>query len=98
MVPRFDTKLLPRIAKAEKFVATTLAQCADDAQATAVFIDLRDRLRGYRHWATTLRSVAALCSGVYGYLESKTAAQKKLHQRFGVLQEAPHHPAAARAH
>ncbi len=82
MVPRFDTKLLPRIAKAEKFVATTLAQCADDAQATAVFIDLRDRLRGYRHWATTFRSVAAWCSGVYGYLESKTAAQKKQHEKF----------------
>jgi len=82
MVPRFDKNLLPRIAKAEKFVADTLAKCADDTQATAVFADLRDRLRGYRHWATTLRSVAAWCSGVYGYLESKTAAQKKKHEKF----------------
>ncbi len=82
MVPRFDRNLLPRIAKAEKFVATTLVKCADDAQATAVFIDLRDRLRGYRHWATTLRSVVAWCSGVYGYLESKTAAQKSKHEKF----------------
>ncbi len=82
MVPRFDQNLLPRIAKTEKFIAGVLAQCGDDAQATAVFADLRDRIRGYRHWATTLRSVAAWCSGVYGYLESKTAAQKKKHEQF----------------
>jgi len=82
MVPRFDNNLLPRIVKAEKFVAATLAKCADDEQATAVFADLRDRLRAYRHWGTTLRTVVAWCSGVYGYLESKTAAQKKKHEKF----------------
>jgi hypothetical protein len=82
MVPRFDKNLLPRIARAEKFVAATLAKCAGDAQAAPVFADLHDRLRGYRHWATTLRSVAAWCSGVYGYIESKTAAQKKRHKQF----------------
>jgi hypothetical protein len=82
MVPRFDRELLPRIAKAERFVAATLKKCAADAQATAVFADLRDRLRGYRHWATTLRSVTAWCSGVYGYLESKTAAQKQRYEKF----------------
>jgi hypothetical protein len=82
MVPRFDRELLPRIAKAEKFVAAALARCAGDAQATAVFADLRDRLRGYRHWATTLRSVAAWCSGVYGYLESKSAVQKRRYEKF----------------
>lgn len=82
MVPRFDRNLLPRIIKAEKFVASTLAKCTDDARATAVFADLRDRLRGYRHWAMTLRSVVAWCSGVYGYLESKTAAQKAKHEKF----------------
>ncbi len=82
MVPRFDKNLLPRIAKAEKFVAGALVKCGDDAQAAAVFTDLRDRLRGYRHWATTLRSVAAWCAGVYGYLESKTPAQKRKHEKF----------------
>ncbi|MBS0633463.1 MAG: hypothetical protein JSS11_16255 [Verrucomicrobia bacterium] len=82
MVPRFDGELLPRIVKAEKFVAAALAKAEGDAQATAVLIDLRDRLRGYRHWATTLRSVAAWCSGVYGYLESNTAAQKKKYEKF----------------
>ncbi|MES2694374.1 MAG: hypothetical protein V4773_12935 [Verrucomicrobiota bacterium] len=82
MVPRFDGKLLPRIARAEKFVAVALAKAAGDAQASAVFADLRDRLRGYRHWATTLRSVAAWCSGVYGYLESTGAAQKKRYEKF----------------
>ena len=82
MVPRFDKNQLPCIAKAEKFVAATLTKCADDAQTTAVFSDLRDRLRAYRHWSTTLRSVLAWCSGVYGYLESKTPAQKKKHEKF----------------
>ncbi len=82
MVPRFDRELLPRIAKAEKFVAATLARCAGDAQAAAVFADLRDRLRGYRHWATTLRSVVAWCSGVYGYLESTSATQKRRYEKF----------------
>lgn len=82
MVPRFDRNLLPRIAKAETFVARVLAKCGDDAAATAVFADLRDRLRGYRHWATTLRSVVAWCSGVYGYLASRTAAQRKKHEAF----------------
>lgn len=82
MVPRFDRELLPRIAKAEKFVATTLARCAGDAQAAAVFADLRDRLRGYRHWATTLRSVVAWCSGVYGYLESISVTQKRRYEKF----------------
>ncbi len=82
MVPRFDGKLLPRIARAEKFVAAALAKAANDAQAAAVFTDLRDRLRGYRHWATTLRSVAAWCSGVYGYLAAKTATEQRKHERF----------------
>jgi len=82
MIPRFDRKLLPRIAKAEKHVAAILAHCAEDAQATAVFSDLRDRLRGYRHWATTLRTVVAWCSGVYGYLAAKTPAQRKKHESF----------------
>ncbi|QYM78689.1 hypothetical protein K0B96_15510 [Horticoccus luteus] len=82
MVPRFDKNLFPRIAKTEKFIAGVLAKCGDDAQATAAFADLRDRIRAYRHWAVTLRSVAAWCSGVYGYLESKTAAQKKAHEKF----------------
>jgi hypothetical protein len=82
MVPRFDKNLLPRIAKTEKFIAAALSKCADDAQATAVLSDLRDRIRGYRHWATTLRSVAAWCSGVYGYLESTSAAQKRSYEKF----------------
>ncbi len=82
MVPRFDRKLLPRIAKAEKHVARALTQAKGDAQATAVLADLRDRLRAYRHWATTLRTVVAWCSGVYGYLASKTARQKQRHEQF----------------
>ena len=82
MVPRFDKNLLPRIAKTEAHIQAALSRCEDDTQATAVLSDLRDRIRGYRHWATTLRSVAAWCSGVYGYLASTSASQKKSYETF----------------
>ncbi|WP_438482556.1 hypothetical protein [Oleiharenicola lentus] len=82
MVPRFDKNLLPRIAKTEKFIHDALLRASDDSQATRVLSDLRDRIRGYRHWATTLRSVAAWCSGVYGYLASTTAPQKQKYEKF----------------
>lgn len=80
-LPRFDRNLLPRITRAETFVATALARSANDATATAVFADLRDRLRAYRHWATTLRNVVAWCSHVYGYLAASTAAARLPHER-----------------
>ncbi len=82
MVPRFDRKLLPRITKAEKHVAAALKRATGDARATAVLADLRDRLRAYRHWATTLRTVVAWCSGVYGYLASQSPAQRQKHETF----------------
>jgi hypothetical protein len=51
----------------------------------AVFIDLRDRVRAYLHWVTSLRGVCAWCETVYGYLEAtdeaaKSACEKKLQE------------------
>lgn len=43
----------------------------------AVFTDLRDRMRAYLHWVTSLRSVCAWCESVYGYLEAKDNATKE---------------------
>lgn len=45
-------------------------------QASVVFTDLRDRVRAYLHWVSSLRSVCAWCEGVYGYLEAKNDADK----------------------
>lgn len=78
---RFDRNVLPRLARAECFVAATLVRCAADPQATAVFTDLRDRLQAYRHWATTLRNVVAWCAHVYGYLGAKTARDRRRHEQ-----------------
>ncbi len=45
-------------------------------QARPVFEDLRDRIRAYQHWVTSLRNVCAWCECVYGYLGSKDAGAK----------------------
>ena len=45
-----------------------------------MFTDLLDRARAYRAWCRSLRMVCAWCAHVYGYLESKTAADKKKHE------------------
>jgi hypothetical protein len=49
----------------------------------AVFLDLRDRVRAYLHWVSSLRSVCAWCETVYGYINAtdeatKTAFEQKL--------------------
>jgi hypothetical protein len=46
------------------------------APAAAVFTDLRDRARAYRHWVGSLRAVCAWCECVYGYLEAKDDATR----------------------
>jgi hypothetical protein len=38
--------------------------------------DLRDRIRIYLHWVTSLRSVCAWCECVYGYLAAKDTETK----------------------
>lgn len=47
------------------------------AEVAPVFIDLRDRARAYRHWATSLRNVCAWCDSVYSYLEAKDDATRQ---------------------
>ncbi|MBL9208672.1 MAG: hypothetical protein JNN01_26550 [Opitutaceae bacterium] len=44
--------------------------------AATVFADLRDRVRAYLHWVTSLRSVCAWCECVYGYLDAKDDATR----------------------
>jgi hypothetical protein len=67
MAADMDRELLPRLrALIASLEPHTTA--ASERASTAVFTDLRDRVRGYVHWATTLRNVCSWCDCVYGYL------------------------------
>ncbi len=63
-------RLRPLIAKLDATAKSS------SGQAAVVFADLRDRVRAYLHWVSSLRSVCAWCENVYGYLEAKDAAAK----------------------
>ena len=69
-------RLHPLIAKLDRQAEALAADSAG-----IVFTDLRDRVRAYLHWVTTLRNVCAWCENVYGYLESKDAAAKAAHEQ-----------------
>jgi hypothetical protein len=75
-----DRELLPRLRTLIDKLTTLVSKTTDDADAQAVYRDLRDRVRGYLHWATGLRSVCAWCGSVYGYLESETDEERAAHQ------------------
>jgi hypothetical protein len=63
-------RLRPLIAKLDQTTKTSTGQAA------VVFADLRDRVRVYLHWVSSLRSVCAWCENVYGYLGAKDEAGK----------------------
>lgn len=69
-------RLHPLIAKLDHH-AKSLA----DDPAAPVFTDLRDRVRAYLHWVTTLRNVCAWCENVYGYLTATDANTKSAHEQ-----------------
>ena len=75
MAADVDRELLPRVRKLLGSLEETIAAGGSSA-GRPVFVDLRDRVRGYLHWATTLRNVCAWCECVYGYLASADAAAK----------------------
>jgi hypothetical protein len=82
MAADMDRELLPRVRAVLASLERRIAQIrADDARA--VFVDLRDRVRGYLHWATTLRNVCAWCECVYGYLadDSDTATKTRCEEK-----------------
>ena len=47
-----------------------------EPRVSLVFADLRDRVRAYLHWVTSLRNVCAWCECVYGYLDAADQATK----------------------
>ncbi len=64
-------RLRPLIAKLD-----TQIKGLAGGPAQVVLTDLRDRVRAYLHWVTTLRNVCAWCECVYGYLNATDAAVK----------------------
>jgi hypothetical protein len=68
MAADMDRELLPRVRALVGTLEVKLAASERTSAAFAVFTDLRDRVRGYLHWATTLRNVCSWCENVYGYL------------------------------
>lgn len=76
-----DTELLPRVRQLIADLDANLANIESDSVAARVFRDLRDRVRGYLHWATAMRSVCTWVSSVYGYLESDSDEERAAHEK-----------------
>ena len=66
MAEDMDRQVLPRVVALLERLQAMVAGATGEARD--VFIDLRDRVRAYRHWVTSLRNVCAWCDCVYGYL------------------------------
>ena len=77
----FDRNVFPRLEKLLARLGQLQARTAEDPTAQAVFTDLFDRARAYRVWCTSLRTVCAWCAHVYGFLESKSAAERRSHEK-----------------
>ncbi len=76
MAADMDRELLPRVRAVLALIEAHLTT-ATAGTIRSVFIDLRDRVRAYLHWSTTLRNVCAWCENVYGYLDSASDAATK---------------------
>ena len=77
-------KRLDGLAKATEQISAPGAPrrvSPENAAAVAVFADLRDRVRAYLHWVSSLRSVCAWCESVYGYLQAPDAATKASYEQ-----------------
>jgi len=71
--------------KAIDLAEQAVDQAASVTAAREVFVDLRDRLVGYRCYAMTLRNLSAWIAGVHGYLKADTEAGKQ--SRLTMVQE-----------
>jgi hypothetical protein len=76
MAAAMDQNLLPRVRALIEYLGVTIEPLPTDT-LRAVLTDLRDRVRGYLHWATSLRNVCAWCENVYGYLATTDESARK---------------------
>ncbi len=73
----YDEDILPVLDAAIGEAANVLASIDQTHQSYPVFLDLRDRLRAYRCYLTTLRNVCAWIANVHGYLDATTDQVRK---------------------
>lgn len=84
-VRRFDAEVWGPLDKAIDLAERAVDQAASETAAREVFVDLRDRLVGYRCYAMTMRNLSAWIAGVHGYLKADTQAEKQ--SRLTMVQE-----------
>jgi hypothetical protein len=72
---QLDSNVLPRLQSALQEATHFVEQASDEARP--VFVDLRDRIRAFKCWATTLRNTCAWVAGVHGYLDADTIEKKE---------------------
>lgn len=81
----FDAEVWGPLDKAIDLAEQAVDQAANAPAAREVFVDLRDRLVGYRCYAMTMRNLSAWIAGVHGYLKADTEVEKK--SRLTMVQE-----------
>ncbi|NND70085.1 MAG: hypothetical protein HKN43_00740 [Rhodothermales bacterium] len=74
MTQHFDEYVFPRIDAAVAAIEDAIEKASDDSKA--VFVDLRDRTRALKCWATTQRNTTAWVANVYGYLRTDDPEEK----------------------
>ncbi|MFC1724852.1 hypothetical protein ACFL4T_04430 [candidate division KSB1 bacterium] len=82
IVSQFDRDVWGPLDRAIDMAKRVVNNLKGDSPEKAVFIDIRDRLRGYKAYCRTLRNTAAWIAGVHGYLKTKneTLKEKRLAQ------------------
>ncbi|WP_415910989.1 hypothetical protein [Oleiharenicola sp. Vm1] len=79
MAADMDRHVIARLRQLIAALEPTISAAGESARV--VFTDLRDRVRAYLHWVTSLRNVCAWCENVYGYLEAPDQATKDTCER-----------------
>lgn len=79
MAADMDRHVIARLRQLIAALEPTISAAGESARV--VFTDLRDRVRAYLHWVTSLRNVCAWCENVYGYLEAQDQATKDTCER-----------------
>lgn len=72
----YDDNVWAPLDSAIAQTVSVLDDLESQSKAAAVFTDLRDRLRAYRCYLTTLRNTCAWIAGVHGYMNAPTKSVK----------------------
>lgn len=79
IVAQFDQKMMKQIDDLINFINQIINGLKVDDAAYKVFIDQRDRMRGFQCYSRTLRNLNAWIANVHGYVDSKDQQTKQKH-------------------